>query len=532
MAVEQITYKNIDPRTRTAIMTGLVLAMLCACFDGTIIGTCGPNISQELNGPGLYTWMVTAYLLCECIMIPIAGKLSDLYGRKNLFLIGLFIFVGGSVIAGLSTNMEMLVVCRGIQGVGGGILIPVATAAVADLYAPEARAKMQGILGAVFGVGSGVGPIIGGLIYENVDWRWCFYINVPISIVAFLLTIKKFPAPAIVNKPIVDYKGISLLAVGLACLIIFFEMGGSTFAWVSVESFIIFAVMVVAFVLFVMVEKRAPEPVLSPSILHNRTIVAGAIFMLIFGMGMMGAMTFSSYFGIYVLFDGNPLTASYYSLFMVVGMMITSTVSGFLCEKVGYRPWIILGPVVTFIAMLMMYTLSIGGITPDAGATLGYNVIDKPLVMYSASLFVLGFGLGLMATPIMAAVQNASKDNEIGMNTSSVNLCRSIGTALGTALFTLIINAKYVSETSGIVAPGLTDKATEFLSAVIGSLMSGSIDAANAVMNAFINSVEFGFLLGGIIILCAAVVGYFIKAKTTTQLLAEKAAAEKAGKDQ
>ena len=526
MAVEQITYKNISPRTRTSIMAGLALAMLCACFDGTIVGTCGPNIAQELNGSGLYTWMVTAYLLCECIFIPIAGKLSDLYGRKNLFLIGLFIFVGGSVIAGMSTNMEMLVVCRGIQGIGGGILIPVATAAVADLYAPEARAKMQGILAAVFGVGSGIGPIIGGWIYENVDWRWCFYINVPIAIVSFILTIKKFPSPFLQSKPVVDYKGIALLTAGLACLIILFEMGGSSFAWVSVESAALVVIMILAFVLFVMVERKAKEPILSPSILRNRTVVAGAVFMLIFGLGMMGAMTFSSYFGIYVLFDGNPLTASYYSLFMVAGMMITSMASGVLCEKVGYRPWLVLGPIITFIAMLMMYSLSIDGIVPNPDKTLQYEVLDAPMMLYSASLFVLGFGLGLMATPIMAAVQNSSKDNEIGMNTSAVNLFRSIGTALGTALFTLIINAKYVSETSGIVNPALTDKATEFLNALYAALIGGSIDGANAVMDAFINSVEFGFLLGGIIILCAAAVGLFIKAKTTTQLLAEAAASE------
>lgn len=165
--VEQITYKNIDRGTRNMIMTGLVFAMLCACFDGTIVGTCAPIIVADLGGMDLYAWMTTAYMLCETVMIPISGKLSDLYGRKPLFLIGLAIFVGGSLIAGLSVNMEMLIACRAFQGLGGGILIPVATAAVADLYAPAERARMQGALGAVFGIGSGLGPLLGGFITET-----------------------------------------------------------------------------------------------------------------------------------------------------------------------------------------------------------------------------------------------------------------------------------------------------------------------------------------------------------------------------
>ncbi len=143
MAVEQITYKNIDPKVRNMIMLGLILAMLIACFDGTIVATCGPVIVQDLQGTALYSWMVTIYLLCETVMIPIAGKLSDLYGRKPLFLVGLGLFVGGSVVAGMSTNMEMFIVCRAVQGLGGGILIPVATSAVADLYSPMERGKLS-----------------------------------------------------------------------------------------------------------------------------------------------------------------------------------------------------------------------------------------------------------------------------------------------------------------------------------------------------------------------------------------------------
>ena len=522
MAVEQVTYKNIDPKVRKSIMIGLCLAMLCACFDGTIIGTCGTKIANELEGNGLFTWMVTAYLLCECITIPIAGKLSDLYGRKPLFLVGLGLFVGGSIIAGLSTTMTMLVICRGIQGLGGGILIPVATAAIADLYAPEVRAKMQGMLAAIFGIGSGIGPIIGGFITENIDWRWCFYINVPLAAVAFILTIKKFPNPIVPNKPVIDYKGIGVLTVFLSSLIVLFECGGNEFEWVSLITGILAAIMVVFAVLFVMIEKRAVEPILSPKLLKNRTIMAGGVYMLLFGIGMMGAMTFGGYFGTFILFELDTLTASYYTLFLVIGLMVTATVSGALCEKTGYRPWLVAGPVITFVGLYLFSTLSVDGVVLDLSMDYYYAIEGKPITMFCIAQFVLGVGLGCMMTPVMAAVQNSSEVSEIGMNTSAVNLLRSIGTALGTAIFTMLINARYVENLGDCAGlPGISDKATEFIEPMIAYLVGGQPDIANGVLDAFIKSIDFGFIAGGVIILCAAVVGIMIKAKTTHQLAME-----------
>ncbi len=529
MAVEQVTYENIDPRVRKSIMIGLCLAMLCACFDGTIIGTCGTKIANELDGNGLFTWMVTAYLLCECITIPIAGKLSDLYGRKPLFLIGLGLFVGGSVVAGMSPNMTILVICRAVQGLGGGVLIPVATAAIADLYEPAARAKMQGMLAAIFGVGSGIGPIIGGFITENIDWRWCFYINVPIAIVSFIFTIKRFPTPILTSKPVIDYSGIVSLTAFLACLIVLFECGGNEFEWVSMTTFILVGVMAVCAVIFVMIERKAVEPILSPKLLKNRTIIAGGIYMLIFGIGMMGSMTFGGYFGTFILFELDTLTASYYTLFLIVGMMITAVISGQLCEKTGYRPWLVVGPVIVFIGLYLFSILAVDGVEFDPTKDYFYTILGKPIDMFCVAQFVLGIGLGCMMTPVMAAVQNSSELSEIGMNTSAVNLLRSIGTALGTAIFTMLINAQYVSNLGDLVGmPAVTEKATEFIQPMLAYLTPveyggiGMPEIANQILQAFVDSVDFGFIAGGAIILVAGVVGLFIKAKTTTQLAAER----------
>lgn len=520
MVVEQITYKNISPRSRRLIMFGLCLGMLGACFDGTIVGTCGPIIASDLNGSGLYTWMVTAYLLCECVMIPIAGKLSDLYGRKPLFLIGIGLFATGSVLAGFSTNMVMMCICRGIQGFGGGIIIPVATAAIADLYSPTVRAKMQGMLGAIFGIGTGIGPIIGGWITENIDWHWCFFINIPLAAVSIICTIKKFPNPEMASKPTIDYRGIVVLAALLMDFVLIFECGGNEFEWTDPIAFVMYAALIILLLVFIRIEKKAIEPVMSPKLLKNKTIVAGCIYMMLFGIGMMGAMTFASYFGIFVLFDMDTLTASYYTLFMVAGMLITSIISGALCEKTGYRPWLIAGPILAFLGLYLMSTMSIDGILPNmSGTTPYYFVQGKPLELYCISSFILGFGLGCMATPIMAAVQNSSNATDMGMNTSAVNLFRSIGTSIGTALFTMLINAHYASRVAGI--DGVSDKATEFVESVVNYMFQGSLDIANKIMDAFINSVEFGFLAGGIIILMAAIVAVFIKARNAAEAEAE-----------
>ena len=164
-------------------MVSLTLAMLIACLDGTIVSTCGATIASKLNGTALYSWMITAYMLCETVMIPISGKLSDLYRRKPVFLVGLVLFVAGSLLTGMSASMDMMIACRALQGLGGGILIPVATAAVADLYEPAKRAGMQSMLGAVFGIGIGLGPVLGGYITEYIGWHWVFYINLPMAVI-------------------------------------------------------------------------------------------------------------------------------------------------------------------------------------------------------------------------------------------------------------------------------------------------------------------------------------------------------------
>lgn len=510
MAVEQMTYKNIDPKVRKTIMIGLSFAMLVACFDGTIVGTCGPVIARDLNGTGLYSWMVTAYMLCETIMIPISGKLSDLYGRKPLFLVGLTLFVVGSIFAGMSGSMMMLIVCRAVQGLGGGILIPVATAAVADLYSPKDRARMQGILGAIFGIGSGIGPLIGGYITEYISWHWIFYINIPLAVVAYTLTIRKFPTPVYNEKPSVDFRGIAFLSILLLDVLLFFEWAGSKFEWVSAESFAMVACAIVLTVLFVRIEKRALEPILAPHLIRNKTVIQACIFMFVFGLAMMGAMMYSSMFAITIL-GLDTLEAGEYSLALVAGMMITSMLSGNLVNRTGYRLWLTAGPLVTSAGLYMLSQMTVG----------------TELSYYAICLFIFGIGLGCMISVIMVAVQNSSEPSEMGMTTSAVNVIRSIGTTVGAAIFAVLIGNKLGDELRANVSDtvyGLVQHNTgvlDDLMGAIGRVQSGVGDLtdlaiaseANNILLSFANSVDFAFLCGALMILVLVIIGVFFKAK-------------------
>ena len=426
-------------------MIGLCVAMLGACFDGTIVGTIGTRLAEDLGGLSLYSWMVTAYLLCETIMIPIAGKLSDIYGRKPLFLIGLGLFAVGSVIAGLSTSMGMFIAARAVQGIGGGILIPVATAAVADLYAPRERARMQGILGAIFGVGSGIGPLLGGYIEGAISWHWCFYINIPLALIALILTIRKFPTPVNDEEKHIDYKGIAVLTLLLLDVILLFEFGGTEFGWASIETIAMIIAAIVLIVLFVAIERKAIDPILAPHLIHNKTVIMAAIFMAIFGIGMIGAMMFTNMLAVGI-FGLTTLQAGIWSLAMVAGMMITSLSSGALVNRTGYKVWLIAGPILCFLGL---YYLSGMSVTPEMIVQMGSDsayLQELYMPRYLIGTFVLGLGLGCMMSVVMSAVQNSSKPTEMGMTTSSVNLIRSIGTTMGTAIFTMIINGRLTGE--------------------------------------------------------------------------------------
>ena len=483
--------------SRKLCMIGLALATTVVCLDGTIIGTCGTIIARDLDGLELYSWMVTAFLLCETAMIPISGKMSDRFGRRPLMTIGLVLFLIGSVLAGLSSSMGMLIACRCIQGFGGGIIIPVCTASVADLYPPEERGKMQGLLGASYGIGSGLGPLVGGFICSYVSWHWVFYINVPIVAICLAFTIKRLPGQSDSMTQKIDYIGMAVLTALLIDILLFFEWVGTEFQLLSLQTLLMVAIAIVIGIVFFTIERHADDPVLAPKLFRNRTIVISMAIMLLYGIAMLGTLSFIAMYMIYA-YDIDTMECGLMLLPLVFGMMITSMGSGMLVAKTGYRIWTVIGTAIIAGSLLLLSTL---------GA-------DPSKLLLEIYTFFFGLGLGCVQSIVMSAVQNNSDPREVGMTTSSVSLVRSIGSTTGTAIFSLIISSKMDSEFAASIYNGMQEhfglQGTGLLRFADMNLFPALTDF---VIGIFGNGICLAFLIVGAVFLLAVVLSFFMDSK-------------------
>lgn len=479
-------------------MLGLCIAVTIACLDSTIVATCGPIIVRDLGGESIYSWILTAYLLCSTIMIPIAGKLSDLYGRKMFLFLGLALFAIGSLLAAMATDMGFFIACRCIQGLGGGILIPVSTAAVGDLYGVEDRAKMQGILGAAYGIGSGAGPLLGGALTEYISWHWAFYINVPLVLVCALLIARGYPRVDRSKHVDVDVRGITVLSLLLIDVLLLMEWGGISFEWSSIEAISMIMAAIVLLSSFIMIERKVLDPVLSPCLARNRTVVKSALFMFIMGLTMMGANTYIAFFGINVL-GFSAMETGWYAMAMVFGMILTTTISGATVYRIGYRPWLIAGPILGATGLILM----------------SFIEVDSPVGIIVLSLFLFGLGVGCFLSIVMTAVQNSARENEIGMTTSAVNLLRNVGSTMGTAVFTMIINngiASRIEDLSGTIPSQLIQMLPHDTSIVIAAKMPQLVKWCDDLIYTFVDSVGVAFLFAAVILLLLVPVGLVYKA--------------------
>lgn len=408
-------------------MIGIALAMLIACFDGSITATCGPEIGNSFNNTSLLPWLTMGYLLFETIMIPISGKLSDLYGRKRLLMIGLILFLVSSTVATIGISMEVMIIARAIQGMAGGIIIPVATAVIADLYPPAERAKMQGALGALFGIGFGVGPLIGGAlatlsIAGIPGWHFAFAINIPLLLITIFTCKEKFPQPAnLQDKPSIDYRGIVLISALLIVFIVYFQLFGRAFDIISIESIAMIFVMVGIIVLLTHVESKAAEPIIAPHILKNPTVRSASVLLFLLGFSMIGDELFTSMF-LQKVEGYSAINAGMFMLCMIIGMAITSSYAGKMVEKTGYKPWIFAGPVLMAVGM--------GGMS---------FITSFSVAQLAISEFVFGLGVGCLMASLMACVQNSCEDSEVGMTTSVVSLFRNIGSTIGSSIYTMMV---------------------------------------------------------------------------------------------
>lgn len=398
---------------------GLMLGMLLAMLDNTILGTALPTIVGDLGGLQHLSWVVTAYMLATAASTPIWGKLGDLYGRKGMFMGSIVIFLAGSMLSGLSQNMDQLIGFRAFQGLGAGGLMVGAMSIIGDLVPPRERGKIMGLIGGMMPVAFVGGPLLGGFLTQHLSWRWAFYVNLPLGILAlFVVGIgMRLPRRRIDAK--IDYVGATLLTIGIVSLTLLASWGGSQYAWGSAPILLLGVLSVVALTAFVLVENRVPEPILPPRLFANRNFTVAQIMSFMVGAAMFGAMNFLPQY-MQDVRGASPTVSGLLLLPLMFGMLVVMLTTGQITSRTGkYRAFPIIGGAVMTVGMLMMLWLQVNTAT------------------WLASLLTMGVGIGMgfMMQNSMLVTQNSVELRDMGTASGSVTLFRTIGGSLGVAVF-------------------------------------------------------------------------------------------------
>lgn len=484
-----------------------MLAMLLAALDSTIVATALPTIVGELGGLERLGWVVTAYLLAQTVVTPLYGKLGDQHGRKIVMQAAIVVFLVGSVLCALATDMTQLIVFRGIQGLGGGGIMVTTQAVVGDIVPPRDRGRYQGIFGAVFGISSIAGPLLGGYFTTQLSWHWIFYINIPFGILALVVIGLTLPRRTERVRHSIDVAGITLLATALSAIVLFADLGGIAYAWTSPLMIGLVATSVLALGGFVLAERRAKEPVLPLELFRNRTFVLTAAIGGIVGVALFGSVTYLPLF-LQVVNGATPTGSGLQILPLMGGMLITSIASGQMISRWGrYRIFPIVGTILMSIGLLLLSRMD----ATTSSGTASFNML------------VLGLGMGSIMQVLLIAVQNAVDHSQLGVATSGATLFRLIGGSLGTAVF------------GAIFASGLTTRVAQAFAGTTGPLPSSANispssiaalpPAARAVyVEAFTTSMSTVFLAAMAIAVVASVLAWFVPEIPLRRSFAAKAA--------
>lgn len=426
------------PRTvalnKPLIITALILATALSALDGTVVATALPTIVGTFGGLPLYSLVISAYLLTSTTTVPIYGKLADMYGRKPVFMIGSGLFILGSALCGLAWNMPSLIGFRAVQGIGAGAVIPISLTIIGDLFDLEERARMQGVFGAVWGISSVVGPLVGGAIVQFADWRWVFFINVPVGIASSLLFFFYLREPAIHARGRVDVLGGLTLTVGVGLALVALQSGGRG-GWFSPQELALWGGAIVLLALFVLFERRASTPVLALSLLGQPVLLVSCLAGVLAGGVLVGLGAYTPLIA-QGAWGGTPIEAGLIVAPLSIGWPLASTQSGKLIRRFGYRAIAIVGVFVLIAGCLLMLTVGLEAVAA--------NAVLRAVTVASASL-ICGAGFGMHMTSTLIAVQEEAPWSQRGSSTAAVQFFRNMGNAAGAAILGAVMTATLAS---------------------------------------------------------------------------------------
>ncbi|MHB8379887.1 MAG: MDR family MFS transporter [Acidimicrobiales bacterium] len=439
LAPEEHEFSKEEHRKVLVILFALMLGMFLAALDQTIVSTALPTIAGDLRGLNHLSWVVTAYLITSTISLPLWGKFGDLYGRKNFFQIAIIIFLIGSMLAGLSQNMVELIAFRAVQGAGAGGLMVGSQAIIGDVIPPRQRGRYMGYFGAVFGLSSILGPLLGGWFTQHVSWRWIFYVNVPVGVVAMIVIaiVLHVPINRVHHK--VDWWGTTLLSAGVVGLILLTTWGGQQYAWSSSTIIGLGVFSTILLVAFCFVEAKVAEPIIPLKLFRNRTFTAASAVGFVIGFTMFGSIVYLPLY-LQIVHGASPTLSGLELLPMVGGMLITFILSGQLVSRTGrYKIFPILGSAVLALGLVLLTSLG-------SHTSFGYAALD---------MFVVGLGLGLVMQILVVAVQNAVPHSQLGTATATATFFRTIGGAFGVAVLGAVFNTQLLSQLRATGSPAL-----------------------------------------------------------------------------
>jgi EmrB/QacA subfamily drug resistance transporter len=488
------------------VMKALMLVMLLAALDQTIVSTALPQIAVDLHGLDKLSWVATAYLLTSAIVTPIYGKLGDMYGRKKIFITSIVIFLLGSVLCGAAQSMDQLIAARAIQGLGGGGLMALILAIIADVIPMRQRGKYQGMFGAVWAISSVAGPLLGGLFTDHLSWHWIFYINVPLGLYALYAISTKLHLPVRRSPHKIDYAGAALLTLSATSLLLVSVWGGVEYAWKSAEIIGLGLSTVIFGVLFVIRERFAAEPIIPLKLFKNDIFVSSVLLSILSGIAMFASILYIPQYQ-QIVRGNTPTESGLLLLPLVVGMLVSSVISGRLISKTGhYRKFPIIGTLLLTIGLWLFSHLT----------------LTTSHVVLSLWMLVIGAGLGMFMQVATLAVQNSTRKEDLGSATSTVTFFRSIGSSLGGAVFGTILVSRLTHHIHEAIpqAGGLTN------TAISSGVANVPPEVKQVVLQSYVSSFHDMFLLAIPFAVAAFIVALFLRETPMHEDTKEMAAAE------